>query len=128
MALLLLPSALLLWGLGLHLSYPRLQGINITGGLQLHVSLMAMWLALSIYSGAFIAEDVRAGILAISKGQNEPAAALGRTMRLVILPQALRVIDLAISQYYQECLARPCRGLHGPALDAWRHHHQPDRP
>ncbi|WP_413874600.1 amino acid ABC transporter permease [Albidovulum sp.] len=102
--LLILPSVLLLWGLGFHLSYPQLQGMNFKDGLQLRVSLMAMWLALSTYSGAFIAENVRAGILAISKGQNEAAAALGlrpgRTMRLVILPQALRVIiPPLISQY-----------------------------
>ena len=59
-------------------------------------SLIALWLALSLYTAAFIAEIVRAGILAISKGQTEAASALGlrpgRTMRLVILPQALRVI------------------------------------
>lgn len=103
-AVLILPSALLFWGMGLHLEYPELKGMNFRGGLNLRVSLMAMWLSLSIYSGAFIAENVRAGILAISKGQSEAAAALGlrpgRTMRLVILPQALRVIvPPLISQY-----------------------------
>ena len=55
-----------------------------------------LWLALSVYTGAFIAEIVRAGILAVSKGQTEAAYALGlrpgRTMSLVVLPQALRVI------------------------------------
>ncbi len=74
------------------------------GGLHLRNSLIALWLALSVYTGAFIAEIVRAGILAISKGQTEAASALGirpsRTMRLVILPQALRVIvPPLISQY-----------------------------
>ena len=57
---------------------------------------MALWIALSLYTGAFIAEIVRAGILSVSKGQSEAAFALGlrpnRTMNLVILPQALRVI------------------------------------
>ena len=59
-------------------------------------SLIGLWLALSVYTGAFIAEIVRAGILAISKGQTEAAYALGlrpgRAMSLVVLPQALRVI------------------------------------
>ena len=65
---------------------------------------MVLWLALTLYTGAFIAEIVRAGILAVSKGQTEAAYALGlrprRTMSLVILPQALRVIvPPLISQY-----------------------------
>jgi general L-amino acid transport system permease protein len=65
---------------------------------------MALWLALSFYTAAFIAEIVRAGIQAISHGQTEAAYALGIrpswTMRLVILPQALRVIvPPLISQY-----------------------------
>ncbi len=66
------------------------------GGFQVRNPLIALWLALSLYTGAFIAEIVRAGILAVSRGQSEAAFALGlrpnRTMRLVILPQALRVI------------------------------------
>ncbi len=86
------------------LSYPELKGFNFTGGLHLRNSLIALWLALSLYTGAFIAEIVRGGILAISKGQSEAAFALGlrprRTMSLVILPQALRVIiPPLISQY-----------------------------
>ncbi|MFQ6553437.1 amino acid ABC transporter permease [Aestuariibius insulae] len=77
---------------------------NIQDGVLLGRPLLALWLALSIYTGAFIAENVRAGILAISKGQTEAAAALGlrpgRIMNLVILPQALRVIiPPLISQY-----------------------------
>ena len=68
------------------------------------IAALALWLALSLYTGAFIAEIVRAGILAISKGQTEAAYALGLspgwTMNLVILPQALRVIiPPLISQY-----------------------------
>ncbi len=86
------------------LEYPELQGFNFQGGLQMRNSLIALWLALSVYTGAFIAENVRAGILAVSHGQTEAAFALGlrpnRTMRLVILPQALRVIiPPLISQY-----------------------------
>ncbi len=84
--------------------FPELKGFNFTGGIHLRNSLISLWLALSIYTGAFIAEAVRAGIMAISKGQTEAAAALGlrsnRIMQLVILPQALRVIiPPLISQY-----------------------------
>jgi general L-amino acid transport system permease protein len=98
------PIILLLLLLGFHLGYPQLTGFNFTGGVHLRNSLIAMWLGLGIYTGAFIAEIVRAGILAISKGQTEAAFALGLrptfTMRLVILPQALRVIiPPLISQY-----------------------------
>ncbi|WP_400083848.1 amino acid ABC transporter permease [Yoonia sp. R78084] len=86
------------------LDYPSLQGFNFQGGLHLRGSLIALWFALAIYTGAFIAENVRAGIQAISKGQTEAAASLGlrpgRIMNLVILPQALRVIiPPLISQY-----------------------------
>ncbi|WP_425045053.1 amino acid ABC transporter permease [Primorskyibacter sp. S87] len=90
------PTIILLIALGFHLGYPELKGFNFKGGTHLRNSLIALWLALSLYTAAFIAEIVRAGILAISKGQTEAASALGlrsgRTMRLVILPQALRVI------------------------------------
>ena len=86
------------------LEQPYLDGFNFKGGLHLRNSLIALWLALSFYTGAFIAEAVRAGIQAVSHGQTEAAAALGlrpnRTMKLVILPQALRVIiPPLISQY-----------------------------
>ena len=86
------------------LEYPELKGFNFTGGAQIRGSLIALWFALAIYTGAFIAENVRAGILAISKGQTEAAGALGlrpgRIMNLVVLPQALRIIiPPLISQY-----------------------------
>ncbi|MFS8048984.1 MULTISPECIES: ABC transporter permease subunit [Rhizobium] len=95
---------ILLYVLGFHLDCPALKGLNFTGGLQLRNAFIALWIGLSLYTGAFIAEIVRSGILAISKGQSEAAHALGlssgRTMRLVILPQALRVIvPPLISQY-----------------------------
>ncbi|NNU79810.1 ABC transporter permease subunit [Halovulum dunhuangense] len=106
LGLLILPSALFYFILGRPVSvlYPELGGFNFSGGVHLRNSLIALWLALSLYTGAFIAEIVRGGILAISKGQTEAAFALGlrpgRTMRLVILPQALRVIiPPLISQY-----------------------------
>ncbi|MGB3409236.1 MAG: ABC transporter permease subunit [Jannaschia sp.] len=90
--------------LGLRWEIPTLQGFNFQGGVLARNSLIALWFALSVYTGAFIAENVRAGILAISKGQTEAAAALGlrprRIMSLVVLPQALRVIiPPLISQY-----------------------------
>ncbi|MGY6409758.1 MAG: amino acid ABC transporter permease [Alkalilacustris sp.] len=102
--ILTVPLIALLVALGFHLNYPELRGFNFGGGLHLRNSLIAMWFALGIYTGAFIAEIVRAGILAVSKGQTEAAFALGLrpglTMRLVILPQALRVIiPPMISQY-----------------------------
>jgi len=90
------PTVAVLAALGSHLGYPELKGFNFTGGTHLRNSLIALWLSLSLYTAAFIAEIVRGGILAISKGQTEAAAALGlrsnRIMSLVILPQALRVI------------------------------------
>lgn len=101
-----LPALLVyfIMGMPITLEYPELKGFNFTGGLHMRNSLIALWLALSIYTASFIAENVRAGILAISKGQTEAAYALGirpsRTMNLVILPQALRVIiPPLISQY-----------------------------
>jgi general L-amino acid transport system permease protein len=86
------------------LDLPELGGFNFEGGIQVRNSFIALWLALSLYTSAFIAEIVRAGILAVSKGQTEAAFALGiqpnRTMQLIILPQALRVIiPPLISQY-----------------------------
>ncbi len=98
------PTVVVLALLGFHLGHPELKGFNFNGGTYLRNSLIALWLALSLYTAAFIAEIVRAGILAISKGQTEAAAALGlrprRIMSLVILPQALRVIiPPLISQY-----------------------------
>ncbi|MHC9234657.1 amino acid ABC transporter permease [Pseudooceanicola sp. 502str34] len=104
LGVILVPLAALLVILGFHLGYPELSGFNFSGGTHLRNSLIALWLALSLYTAAFIAENVRAGILAISKGQTEAASALGLrpsiTMRLVILPQALRVIiPPLISQY-----------------------------
>jgi general L-amino acid transport system permease protein len=96
-------AAVKLW-LGLHLEYPALRGFNFQGGILMNNSFFALWIALSLYTSAFIAEIVRAGISAVSRGQTEAAYALGlrpnRTMSLVILPQALRIIiPPLISQY-----------------------------
>jgi general L-amino acid transport system permease protein len=66
--------------------------------------LIAVWLALSLYTAAFIAEIVRAGILAVSQGQTEAASALGirpnYTLRLVVIPQAMRVIIPPLTSQY----------------------------
>ena len=102
--IIIVPLALMMWYLGAALQYPYLKGFNFTDGIHLRNSLIALWVALSLYTGTFIAEIVRAGILAISKGQSEAAFALGlrpnKTTNLVILPQAMRVIiPPLISQY-----------------------------
>ncbi|MBD9526378.1 MULTISPECIES: amino acid ABC transporter permease [Paracoccus] len=104
LALYLVPVALLTWYFGLHLVPPVLKGFNFAEGLNLDNAFVVLWLALTLYTGAFIAEIVRAGIMSVSKGQTEAAYALGlrprRTMSLVVLPQALRVIiPPLISQY-----------------------------
>jgi general L-amino acid transport system permease protein len=94
----------LLAGIPLHWEFPELKGFNFKGGLVLRPEFVALWLALSLYTAAFIAEIVRAGIQAISHGQTEAAHALGikprRTMQLVIIPQALRVIIPPLSSQY----------------------------
>ncbi|MEW9919806.1 amino acid ABC transporter permease [Marimonas sp. MJW-29] len=104
LAIWFVPLLALLFILGLKWDIPELRGFNFGGGIKVGGPLIALWFALSIYTGAFIAENVRAGILAVSKGQTEAAAALGlrpnRVMSLVVLPQALRVIiPPLISQY-----------------------------
>lgn len=106
------PVVLLLLVMGFHLQLPGFaadengvsKGFNFQGGILVQHSFTALTLALALYTGAFIAEIVRAGILAISRGQTEASFALGmrpgRTMSLIILPQALRVIiPPLISQY-----------------------------
>jgi general L-amino acid transport system permease protein len=106
LGLFLLPTLLVDFALGgpITLEFPTLERFNFVGGGFVDKALIALTLALSLYTGAFIAENVRAGILAISRGQTEAAAALGlrpnRIMSLVVLPQALRVIiPPLISQY-----------------------------
>ncbi|PIB23920.1 amino acid ABC transporter permease [Amylibacter kogurei] len=106
LAILIVPSLLIFFIMGkpIDLEIPAIKGFNFAGGIYMRNSLIALWLALSLYTAAFIAETVRSGIMAVSKGQSEAAAALGlrpgRIMNLVILPQALRVIiPPMISQY-----------------------------
>ncbi len=106
LGILVIPTLLIYFILGrpIGLELPELKGFNFKGGIYMRNSLIALTLALSMYTAAFIAENVRAGIMAVSTGQSEAAFALGlrpsRTMNLVILPQALRVIiPPLISQY-----------------------------
>jgi general L-amino acid transport system permease protein len=98
------PIVALLVSLGLHFEVPELKGFNFQGGILVAHAFTALVLALTLYTAAFIAEIVRGGIQAINRGQTEAAFALGlrpnRTMSLVVLPQALRVIiPPLISQY-----------------------------
>ncbi|MBT0960092.1 amino acid ABC transporter permease [Denitromonas iodatirespirans] len=91
-------------GMPMHLDYPTLQGFNFKGGLTVIPELFALTLALSIYTGAFIAETVRSGIQSVSHGQTEAASALGLrpswTLRLVVIPQAMRVIIPPLTSQY----------------------------
>ncbi len=91
-------------GFPLTWDYPELAGFNFKGGLTVTPELIALWLALAIYTGSDIAESVRAGIQAVSHGQSEAAHALGlrhgTTLRLVIIPQALRVIIPPVASAY----------------------------
>jgi general L-amino acid transport system permease protein len=85
-------------------SWPQLRGFNFVGGGTLSPEYVALLAALTTYTAAFIAEIVRAGILAVSKGQWEAAAALGLSrgaaLRLIVLPQALRVIIPPLTSQY----------------------------
>jgi general L-amino acid transport system permease protein len=105
-AILILPTLLAFFALGqpISLDYPELRGFNFVDGIHLRGPFIALWFALSIYTAAFIAENVRAGIQAVAKGQTEASYSLGltprKTMRLVILPQALRVIVPPLISHY----------------------------
>jgi general L-amino acid transport system permease protein len=103
---LVLPPCLAIAVLGWPVTFdlPELQRFNYAGGLRLSPELVTLVLGLSLYTAAFIAEIVRAGIEAVPRGQSEAAAALGldraRAYRLVVIPQAMRIIvPLLTSQY-----------------------------
>lgn len=85
-------------------SVPRIEGLNFVGGNLLSPGFAAILIGLTVYTGAFIAEIVRAGIQSVSKGQSEAARALGlsesQRLRLVVLPQALRVIIPPLTSQY----------------------------
>jgi general L-amino acid transport system permease protein len=84
--------------------YPELRGFNFSGGLRVVPEFVALTLALSLYTAAFIAEIVRAGVQAVHKGQMEAGASLGltrgATLRLIVVPQALRIILPPLTNQY----------------------------
>lgn len=98
LSLILLPPVAVSLALGAPwtVQWPRLQGFNIQGGMQFSPEYFALVAGLTLYTAAFIAEIVRSGILAVGTGQWEAAKALGlkqtQILRLIVLPQALRVI------------------------------------
>jgi len=96
--------AFIVTGAPLSWEFPELKGFNFVGGTVIIPEFVALWVSLSVYTASFIAEIVRAGIQAVSHGQSEAAHALGLrsapTLRLVILPQALRIIIPPLSSQY----------------------------
>jgi general L-amino acid transport system permease protein len=85
--------------------FPELKGFNFRGGITVIPELMALVIALAVYTGAFIAEAVRAGVQSVPHGQTEAARSLGlresRIMSLIIVPQAMRVIVPLLNSEYQ---------------------------
>ncbi|MBS97955.1 MAG: amino acid ABC transporter permease [Oceanospirillaceae bacterium] len=96
--------AFVIAGAPLTFDHPELKGFNFRGGMTIIPELAALWLALTIYTAAFIAETVRGGILSVPHGQIEAASALGlpktRTLRLIVIPQAMRVIIPPLTSQY----------------------------
>ena len=96
--------AFLAAGSPLTFDLPKQSRFNLTGGMQVFPEFAALLAGLTFYTAAFIAENVRAGILAVSKGQTEASMALGltggQTLRLVVIPQAMRVIIPPLTSQY----------------------------
>jgi general L-amino acid transport system permease protein len=96
--------AVLIFGPPFSFEIPQLTGFNFAGGSRIIPEFVALTLALSTYTGAFIAEVVRAGILAVHKGQMEAGSSLGltrgATLRLIVVPQAMRVILPPLTNQY----------------------------
>ncbi len=126
----------LIFGPALHWDVPELRGFNFRGGLALIPELAALTLALSVYTSAFIAEIIRAGILSVPHGQHEAARSLGLpnpvTLRQVIIPQAMRVIhsaaDQPVSEYHEKLVACRRYRLSGYGVAVRGHCTEPDRP
>jgi len=100
-----LPAAVFaLRGFPLAFSFPQIGRFNVSDGIEVLPEFAALLLALSLYTAAFIAEVVRAGILAVAPGQTEAAQALGLraglTLRLIVVPQAMRVIVPPLTSQY----------------------------
>ena len=96
--------ALVAKGMPISWDVPVLKGFNFKGGMAIKPEFLALWLGLSLYTACFIGEIVRAGIAAVSHGQSEAAFALGlrpnRTLQLIIIPQAMRVIVPPLCSQY----------------------------
>jgi general L-amino acid transport system permease protein len=96
--------ASLAFGAPVSFELPVLRGFNFAGGSRIIPEFVALTLALSTYTGAFIAEVVRGGVLAVHKGQMEAGSSLGlsrgATLRLIVVPQALRVILPPLTNQY----------------------------
>jgi len=97
-------AAMLVFGLPFTFELPQLKGFNFAGGSRIIPEFVALTLALSTYTAAFIAEIVRAGILSVHSGQMEAGASLGlsrgTTLRLIVVPQAMRVIVPPLTNQY----------------------------
>ena len=97
--------ALIATGIPFHFEYPVLRGFNYSGGITVIPELMALALSLTIYAGAFIGEAVRAGVQSVPHGQTEAARSIGlkekQIMKLIIVPQAMRVITPILNSEYQ---------------------------
>ena len=91
-------------GMPLDFNHPVLKGFNFKGGMVIRPEFMGMLLGLTIYTAAFISETVRSGIMSVSKGQREASQALGLknnlVLRLIVIPQALRVIIPPLTSQY----------------------------
>ena len=103
--LILLPAIVFfVTGMPASFEFPALQGFNYVGGTQIKPEFIALLLGLTLYTATYIGEIVRAGILAVAHGQSEASFALGlrpgTTLRLVIIPQALRVIIPPLTSQY----------------------------
>lgn len=100
---------------GLALSRPALEGFNFAGGASVSPELVTLVIGLVTYTSAFIAEIVRAGVLAVPRGQSEAAAALGlsrlTTLRRVVLPQALRLIVPPLTSQYLNLVKNSSLGV-----------------
>ncbi|MBS9477838.1 amino acid ABC transporter permease [Ancylobacter radicis] len=103
--LILVPlAAMYVTGFPIGIERPELKGFNFSGGARVIPEFVALTVALATYTAAFIAENVRAGIQAVSHGQTEAAHSLGlrnsQTLRLVVIPQAMRVIIPPLTSQY----------------------------
>ncbi|CAM3491421.1 amino acid ABC transporter permease [Parendozoicomonas haliclonae] len=111
-------GGLLGWLLGpqnIVVDMPALKGFNFKGGIEITTEFLCLLLGLVTYTSAFIAENVRSGILSVNKGQHEAASSLGlspaRSQRLIILPQALRVIIPPTTSQYMNVIKNSSLGV-----------------